>query len=75
MTAATPLSTRIHTIQQAITETEWEWRQLDQQEWRSGTAEGRVLYARAKRELEDEAGRLRAELAAAIAGDGVSRVG
>jgi hypothetical protein len=51
--------------QAEITETDWKWRQLDEQEWHRWASGAQSTTLRAKRALEEDAGRLRAELAVA----------
>ena len=62
------ISARADRLREEIAETEWAWRSLDQQEWWSGGSAGQSANARAKRELEAEAGLLRAALAVVLAG-------
>ncbi|HKO24466.1 MAG TPA: hypothetical protein VJY65_06950 [Chloroflexota bacterium] len=65
MNTTTTIPAWVDKIQADITATEWEWRQLDEQEWRSRERDGQVQTALAKQEKQAEVGRLRAELAVA----------
>jgi hypothetical protein len=65
MTTTTTIPAWVDKIQADITNTEWEWRQLDEQEWRNRDRDGQVQTALAKQEKQAEVGRLRAELAVA----------
>lgn len=66
MNTTTTIPAWVDKIQADITATEWEWRQLDEQEWRSRERDGQVQTALAKQEKQAEVGRLRAELAVAL---------
>ncbi|MBV9278460.1 MAG: hypothetical protein JOZ41_00105 [Chloroflexi bacterium] len=55
----------IDQIRADIAQVEWDWRSLDEQDWRSRMPDGQGPNALAKREREREAGRLRAELTVA----------
>ena len=48
MTTTTTIPAWVDTLQAAITATEWEWRQLDEQEWRNRDRDGQVQTALAK---------------------------
>jgi hypothetical protein len=65
MNTPTTIPAWVDKIQADITNTEWEWRQLDEQEWRNRDRLGQVQTALAKQEKQAEVGRLRAELAVA----------
>ena len=65
MNTPTTIPAWVDKIQADITDTEWEWRQLDEQEWHNRDLDGQVRTALGKQEKQAEAGRLRAELAVA----------